>query len=173
MLLSIGTSAFTPVERSAGTSASVGSDASRIPARFAMRAVSGGQNISIPYSWGDAPAGTKSFALVVVDTAPVANRWVHWMVVELPPDARSLLEGASGTSAMLRAARELTNSFGFAGYGGPQPPPGSGRHDYVATLYALDVPALGLPSRTSLDDFERELDSHVLASGTCTGSFSR
>lgn len=173
MSLSVDTSAFTPLERVEASGTPAALDSARIPARFAMRAVPGGQNISIPYSWGDAPADAKSFAVVLVDTAPVANRWVHWMVVDIPRDVPSLSGGASGTPAMPGGARELSNSFGFVGYGGPQPPPGTGRHDYVATVYALDVETLGLSGTASLDEFERAVSGRVLASGTCTGFYVR
>lgn len=59
------------------------------------------------------------------------------------------------------------------GYGGPQPPAGSGQHPYEATIYALDVTSLGLPARTSLADFERALAGHVLAEATYTGVLGR
>jgi len=153
--------------------ASPGAAAAHIPARFAMRAVPGGQNVSIPYSWSSAPHGTRSFALTLVDTAPVAHDWVHWMVVDIPSDAASVPEGASKTSAMPDGAGELRNSFGSAGYGGPQPPPGTGQHPYVATLYALDVAKLGLSADSSLAQFNSAVAGHVLATATCTGTFGR
>jgi Raf kinase inhibitor-like YbhB/YbcL family protein len=144
-----------------------------IPSRFAMKGVSGGRNVSIPYSWNAAPEGTKSFALTLVDQAPVASKWVHWMVIDIAPSAARLPEGASGTEMMPTGAKELRNSFGSVGYGGPQPPAGTGAHPYVATLYALDTPALDLPADATLEQFSQAIAGHVVASQTCTGRFGR
>jgi Raf kinase inhibitor-like YbhB/YbcL family protein len=143
--------------------------AAAIPARFAMRGIPGGQNISVPYSWGTAPAGTRSLALTLIDASPVAHDWVHWLVVDIPADATGLPEGASGGSAMPSGALELRNTFKFTGYGGPQPPAGTGAHTYVATLYALDVDRLNVDEGASLDQVRRAMDGHVIAIATCTG----
>lgn len=55
-------------------------------------------NVSIPLKWTGAPEGTKSFALSIVDHHPVARKWAHWIVINIPPDVTSLPEGASGKS---------------------------------------------------------------------------
>ncbi|HEY5541284.1 MAG TPA: YbhB/YbcL family Raf kinase inhibitor-like protein [Coriobacteriia bacterium] len=173
MPLSLDTSAFTALEHAGdSTSPTVGAS-SEIPVRFAMRAVPGGRNVSIPYSWGVAPQGTRSFALTLVDTEPSARDWVHWMIVDIPPGTTGISEGASGTTAMPTGAVELRNTFGIIGYGGPQPPAGSGAHPYVATAYALDVASLRLPAGASLLQLRQAVAGHVLASGTCTGYFGR
>jgi len=99
-------------------------DGDKIPLKYVMPGA-GGQNFSVPLNWSGAPAGTRSFALTMVDPHPVANNWVHWLVIDLPQDTTSLPEGASG-GKMPKGAVELKNSFGETGYGGPQPPRGSG-----------------------------------------------
>ena len=147
--------------------------ATSLPAKFATRAVVGGQNISIPYEWRDAPSETKSFALTLVDTAPVAHDWVHWAVVGISASATDLAQGASGTAAMPEGAAELQNSFGATGYGGPQPPAGTGAHPYVATLYALDVEHVDVPRVASAARLEMLLARHTLARATFTAYFGR
>jgi Raf kinase inhibitor-like YbhB/YbcL family protein len=132
----------------------------------------GGKNISVPLSWSDVPAGTRSLALSIVDPHPVANNWVHWLVINIPPETQGLNEGASH-SAMPPGAVELKNSFGEMGYGGPQPPRGSGDHPYVVTLYALNVAKLDPPGSTSLAAFKKTLDGKILATCTITGMFGR
>ena len=169
MTLGFTTAAFVPDEKLGGADPA----SAMIPAQFAMKAVPGGRNLSIPYEWGRAPAGTRSWALTLVDTAPVARQWVHWMVIDIPADATGLPSGASGTSAMPRGAVERRNSFGSIGYGGPQPPAGTGAHPYVATLYALDVAGLELASGDSLAEFRQTIEGHVLTFETCTGRFGR
>ena len=144
-----------------------------IPAQYANVGAPGGRNVSVPYSWDSPPQGTKSYALALVDHAPVAHEWVHWLVADIPSDATSLPAGASGTSAMPGGAVELTTTYGRVGYGGPNPPRGTGSHPYEATLYALDVPSLGLPPATKIDAFSRAIAGHVLGQASVTGYVGR
>lgn len=147
------------------------SDGKRIPVVYARPAV-GGKNISPPLTWSEVPEGTKSLALAVIDPHPVARNWVHWMVVDISPKTEGLAEGASG-KIMPQNSKELVNSFGKPGYGGPQPPSGTGDHPYVFTLYALDVESLDLPKDTSLSQFLEVLQGYMLAESSLTGYFGR
>jgi Raf kinase inhibitor-like YbhB/YbcL family protein len=147
------------------------SDGKRIPVIYTRPAV-GGKNISPPLTWSDVPEGTKSFSLAVIDPHPVARNWVHWMVVDISPEVEGLAEGASG-KIMPHNSKELINSFGKPGYGGPQPPSGTGDHPYVFTLYALDVESLDLPKDTNLSQFLEVLQGHILAESSLTGYFGR
>ncbi len=146
-------------------------DGGKIPLQFVMPGA-GGQNVSVPLAWSNPPAGTKSLALSMVDPHPVAHNWVHWLVINLPPDAGSISQGASGRN-MPPGAMELKNSFGKVGYGGPQPPPGSGDHPYVFTLYALSVPKVEVSQNTNLAGFKQALEGKILATATITGYFGR
>ena len=143
----------------------------RSPNNTSCRAA-GGKNLSLPFQWSGAPAGTQAFALSIVDPHPVAHNWVHWLVINLPGDSKGLEEGASGRH-MPPGAVELANSFGKPGYGGPQPPPGSGDHPYVATLCALNVPKLDLKQHTDLAGFHKAMEGKVLATAKITGYYGR
>jgi Raf kinase inhibitor-like YbhB/YbcL family protein len=68
---------------------------------------------------------------------------------------------------------ELKNSFGEIGYGGPQPPKGTGDHPYVFTLYALSVEKLDLGTNVSLSAFKKALEGKVLGAATITGKYGR
>lgn len=143
-----------------------------IPTKYAYGGVTGGRNISVPFAWRGAPAEAKSFALSIVDPHPVAKNWIHWLVINIPPNTAAVPEDASG-KRMPEGSLELYNSYGTLGYGGPEPPKGSGRHPYVATLYALDVARLDLTLNTTLSAFERSVEGHVLASAKSTGTYER
>jgi Raf kinase inhibitor-like YbhB/YbcL family protein len=132
----------------------------------------GGKNISVPLSWKNAPAGTKSFALSMVDPHPVAQNWVHWLVINIPKESASMEEGAS-RKKMPPGSVELKSSFGDVGYGGPQPPKGTGDHPYVFTLYALNVEKLNLGRDTSLPAFQKALEGKVIESVSITGKYGR
>lgn len=144
----------------------------RMPTKYANTGV-GGQNISIPLSWGNPPEGTQSFAIAMVDRHPVANNWVHWLVINIPNSTTSLPEGASGTNSIPAGSKELNNTFRFQGYGGPQPPPGTGDHDYETTIYALNVESLTLEPNVSLGNFMSAIEGKVIGSAKLTGRFSR
>ncbi|MBM4283628.1 MAG: YbhB/YbcL family Raf kinase inhibitor-like protein [Deltaproteobacteria bacterium] len=144
-------------------------DGGTIPQAHAMPGA-GGANVSVPLSWTAPPPGTRSLALSMVDPHPVARNWVHWLVINLPPEAAALAEGASGKQ-MPAGARELKNSWGKPGYGGPQPPPGTGIHPYVITVYALNVEHLDLKGDAGLAGFEQALQNKILASATITGYY--
>ncbi len=146
-------------------------DGGKIPKQYVMPGA-GGKNLSLPFQWSGAPAGTQSFALAIVDPHPVAHNWVHWLVINLPGDSKGLEEGASGRH-MPTGAEELGNSYGKPGYGGPQPPPGSGDHPYVATLYALNIPRLDLKQHTDLAGFHKAMEGKILATAKITGYYGR
>jgi hypothetical protein len=114
----------------------------------------GGGNVSPQLSWSGAPAGTKSFALVVHDPdAPIPGGYYHWAVVNIP----------AGTSR-LDAGTAL-----YAGYYGPCPPKGKVHH-YNFTLYALDLEHIG-GSHLDAPKVLAAIQGHVLAQSTLTGLF--
>lgn len=147
-------------------------DGKTIPAKYAYKGVSGGKNVSPHLSWSDVPPDVKSFALSMVDPHPVARNWVHWLVINIPTKETELVEGASGKK-MPPNSRELYNSYGELGYGGPQPPKGSGPHPYVITVYALNVEKLNLNINTNLETFTNILESKIITTAKITGIFER
>jgi len=88
-------------------------DGAKIPTQYTMPGA-GGKNVSIPLNWTSPPEGAKSFALSIVDPHPVAKNWVHWLVINIPADTKSLEEGAS-KKGMPQGSNELANSFGDTG----------------------------------------------------------
>ena len=153
-------------------SSSAFQDGKFIPSKYAYHGVVGGKNISLPISWDDNPPDTKSFALSIVDPHPVAKNWVHWFAINIPKNVTSLAEGASGR-LMPPGTKELNNSYGETGYGGPQPPKGSGPHPYVVAVYALAVDRLDLTENATLAGFLKALEGNVISSATITGIYER
>ena len=146
-------------------------DGEKIPIQYVMPGA-GGKNISVPLSWKNVPSGTKSFALSVVDPHPVAQNWIHWLAINIPANVVSIEEGASKKKMPLGTV-ELNDSSGNIGYGGPQPPKGTGDHPYVLTLYALNVEKLNLGANASLSVFKKALEGKILGSATLTGKYGR
>jgi len=141
-----------------------------IPARYTCE----GDDRSPPLAWSGAPAGTKSFALIVDDPDapdPAAPRmtWVHWVLYDIPATAAALAEGVA-PSALPSGTREGVNDWGRTGYGGPCPP--IGRHRYFHKLYALDAVLgdLGRPKKAAL---EMAMQGHVLAQAVLMGTYQK
>jgi Raf kinase inhibitor-like YbhB/YbcL family protein len=124
-----------------------------------------GLNCSPPLEWGEAPAGSRGFALLVEDPDAPGGTWRHWLLYNLAGDCRGLAEGETPADA-----RQGRNSWGQAGYGGPMPP--RGRHRYFFRLYALDSP-LDLPPGLNRDELLIALAGHVLGRAELMGSYSR
>ena len=126
-----------------------------------------GGDFSPPLSWSGAPAGTRSFAVVVDD--PDASGFTHWLLFNVPASVPSLAEGLKpGTLPV--ASAEGANDFGSIGYRGPCPP--SGTHRYSHRLYALDVASLSPPPPTK-ERFEASIKTHVLARAELVGTYQR
>lgn len=142
----------------------------RMPAKFATKN-GGGENVSIGVTWQTLPAA-QSYALLFDDKHPVANNWVHWLVVDISSTVTEIPEGGSRTNMPL-GARELITSWGQTGYDGPQPPVGSGDHEYVATLYALDVSKLDVDENITRSEFLKAIERHVIAEESYSGWFER
>ncbi|MGC8871489.1 MAG: YbhB/YbcL family Raf kinase inhibitor-like protein [Caldimicrobium sp.] len=146
-------------------------DKGRIPLKYVMPAA-GGQNISPPLKWEGVPEGTKSLVLVCVDIHPIARNWIHWIVINIPPETTKFKEGAS-LKEIKSPILELENTYGFKGWGGPQPPPGTGEHPYVFKLFALKVSEIKLSSRPSYEEILRAIKPHLIAETEFTGYFGR
>lgn len=132
-----------------------------------------GENRSPSLSWTGAPAGTQSYAIVAHDPdAPTGVGFFHWLVYDLPATTTSLPAG--GATALPAGAVSGRTDFGSMSYGGPCPPHGSGPHRYVFTVYALDVPTLGLAAEGSGGAMLRfMLGQHTIGYGRLVGKFER
>ena len=102
-----------------------------------------GENITPALSWVRAPAGTRSFAIVMDDQAGRAGLGVnHWVAYGIAPSVTRLAEGeASAPSSKLVMGK---NTLGMA-YLGPCPPRGNAPQHYVYTLIATSLPPDALP----------------------------
>jgi hypothetical protein len=145
-------------------------DGGVIDVKYAMKAIHGGLNLSPQVLIEEIPASTRSLALVFVDRHPMARNWVHWMAVNIPPSAAVISEGSSG-SGMPEGTIELENTFGFRGYGGPQPPRGSGIHSYELTAYCLSGELKPISSRPSEKEFIGMAQGMIIAKARISAAF--
>ncbi len=142
-------------------------DGGNIPAVYTCD----GRNISPTLTWSGIPAGTKSIALIVDDPDAPRGTFVHWVLFNIPPDARGLPEAMPETKTLKDGSRQGNTSYGEAGYGGPCPPPGK-PHRYYFKVYALDT-KLDLPAGAIKADVEKAMNGHILAKGEIMGKYGR
>lgn len=129
-----------------------------------------GDNVSPPIEWSDVPSGTRTVALICDDPDAPRQDFAHWVMFNIPPEARVLPEDIEGKRQLPDGSRQGTNDFGKLGYGGPCPP--SGTHHYRFTLYALDN-ELSVPPSSTKHDVETAMNGHVLEAAQLTGAYKR
>jgi len=139
-----------------------------IPAKYTCD----GEDSSPPLEWSGVPDRAMSLALIVddpdaPDPAAPKVRWVHWVLYNIPPDARGL-PAAARSGKLPPGAQEGSNDFKKIGYGGPCPP--IGRHRYFFTLYALDT-SLPESERPSRADVEAAMKGHVIEKAELMGTY--
>lgn len=120
-----------------------------------------GENISPSLSWQDVPDGTKSFALLMTDPNAPSGNYIHWAVVNLPAETRTIETGE-------KIGDELKNSSGNVGYTGPCPP--HNPHQYIFQLFALNIEMI---SKDSIIDLMASIQSYVIDKAQITAVYQR
>lgn len=144
-------------------------------------------NSSPPLEWTGIPDGTQSIALIMDSNQLPGERWVHWLLWNLPSNATGLPERVATTTdvvALGANTRQGINDDKTLGYSGPCPSPvsdimkwgSSGQaglklvFNYVFTVYALDI-ELDLPGAATVEEFMQAIDGHILSGGKIKGEF--
>jgi Raf kinase inhibitor-like YbhB/YbcL family protein len=118
-------------------------------------------------AWAGAPGQTRSFALIMDDPDAPSGLFTHWLLFDIPATVQTL---DSGQPVVGIAG---VNDFQEPDYRGPCPPVGDEAHGYRFTLYALDVPSLGLSQRATRREVEGSLRDHVLGQAQLRGRYGR
>ena len=124
-----------------------------------------GKNISPPLKIEAIPERTKSLAIIIIDPDAPSGTWTHWLVWNIDPQTKEILEDNIPEKAVLG-----TNDFNKVEYGGPCPP--SGTHRYIFTALALDT-ILELEEDTTRGELEEAMEGHILDTAELIGLYSR
>lgn len=130
-----------------------------------------GANHSPPLAWQGAPAGTKSFALIVKDPDAPGRAFIHWVVYNIPAGVHHLAANVAKTATTGEGASQGSNSRGTLGFAGPCPPPGPPHH-YHFQLFALDA-KLSLRPGATAPELQGAMKDHVLARSELVATFGR
>lgn len=117
----------------------------------------------------------------------------HWVLVDIPAELTGIAEAAGSeglvgggkpvgpTAVGIAGQNDYTGWFAgdpdmagvYGGYDGPCPPwNDSIFHNYIFTLYALDIPSLGLSGAFTGADALAAMEGHVLGSAAYAGKYS-
>jgi Raf kinase inhibitor-like YbhB/YbcL family protein len=129
-----------------------------------------GKNVNPVLKISGISQNAKSLFLLVDD--PDAKRvvgytWIHWVVFNIPITGTEIeiiensMPGTPGES-----------SYKKPEYGGPNPPAGTGIHNYHFKVYALDK-SLNVNAMAPLDLIQSEMKGHILDSTKLVGQYSR
>lgn len=89
-------------------------------------------------SWSDVPMGVQSFALTCQDQdGPDGQAWTHWLLWNIPATESRILSGLPQYPRLENGMEQGLNDYLEYGWSGPCPP--FGVHEYIFTLYALDL----------------------------------
>ncbi|MBB5035118.1 phosphatidylethanolamine-binding protein (PEBP) family uncharacterized protein [Prosthecobacter vanneervenii] len=128
-----------------------------------------GSGATLPLEWRGAPAGTKSYALIMDHLAPGNEMKSYWVMWDIPDGTTSLPKNAKGVGKL---------GVGFKGEEGYEPPhsQGPGEKTYVLHVYALS--AEPKPKATGRGGVTREdllaaMDGKILAQADLSVVYSR
>ena len=130
-----------------------------------------GADLSPPLAWNNPPNRSRAFALIADDPDAPGGTWVHWVIYDLPANAKELAEGVPTQQGLPNGANQGVNDFRKVGYGGPCPPRGPA-HRYFFKLYALDQPT-NLKPRATKQQLLNTMKGHILAQAQLIGKYKR
>jgi phosphatidylethanolamine-binding protein (PEBP) family uncharacterized protein len=138
------------------------------PKQLPIEFTGDGAGLSPPLAWSGAPAGTKSFVILMDHLTPDATIKTYWTLWDIPATATSLPKNAQNLGKLGLSSR------GRIGYEPPHSK-GPGAKTYVITLYALSAPPTitAAPGEVTREQVLAAIKDKVLASATLPVTYTR
>ena len=131
-----------------------------------------GKNVAPGLDWSNAPAGTRSFVLVIYDPQGRNGLGItHQIAYGIPVATRHFNEGDLDDPAKGFVGGRSTP--GAEGYYGPCPMPGSGLHHYVFTIIATDMEPNAMQPGLSREEVFTRLAGHARGVAAIVGRFGQ
>jgi para-nitrobenzyl esterase len=117
--------------------------------------------------WIGAPAGVKTYAVIMQDGDRLANGMplLHWTMYDIPKTVHHLVAGLRNPPHGAHFGPNMKGAN--QPYLGPKTPPGP-KHRYHFAVFALDT-ELNLPPTATYDDLVNAMKGHVLSAGEIVG----
>jgi Raf kinase inhibitor-like YbhB/YbcL family protein len=130
-----------------------------------------GENISPALNWANPPAGTKSYALTMVDPEGRGGSGViHWVAYGIPVSLTGFAEGEVSKPSDKYVGGKGTAGGGVGYYQGPCTGPGAPHH-YTFILIATDLEPTELAPGLTRDELLAKLTGHTKGSTGLVGLF--
>lgn len=126
-----------------------------------------GSGATLPLEWKGAPAGTKSYALIMDHLAPGNEIKSYWVMWDIPANVTGLPKNVKGVGRL---------GVGFKGAAGYEPPhsQGPGAKTYVLHVYALSAePKIAGTSSVTREALLAAIDGKILAKADLSMVYSR
>lgn len=157
-------------------------DGGTVPLKYTQAStdsVGKGIGVSPQLGWINPPPGTQSFVVNMHDMEVARNKGledqVHWLVWNIPGDAKELPENVPAGAKLANGASQISASG--PQYRGPGAPATGAPHHYMIELYALDVPSISVPASTDAFATRKAvlaaIQGHVLGKALIVGLFKR
>jgi len=120
--------------------------------------------------WTQGPAATKSYAIIMQDSAFVmrGSPILHWSIVNIPADVTALPAGMKPEEKPAAAIYGPNYQGAAKPYLGPRTPPGP-KHRYHIQVFALDTVLPSDFAPKNYGELTAPLQGHVIASGEVVG----
>ncbi|MCF7787690.1 MAG: YHYH protein [Prosthecobacter sp.] len=126
-----------------------------------------GGGATLPLEWKGAPAGTRSYALIMDHLAPSNEMKSYWVMWDIPANVTSLPKNVKGVGRL---------GVGFKGEIGYEPPhsKGPGAKTYVLHVYALSAePKIASASGVNREALLAAIEGKILAKADLSVVYSR
>lgn len=132
--------------------------------------------VSPKLEWTNVPPNTQSFVLIMHDPDVALRRTtedqLHWLVVNIPGNARELPEAVPMDAKLSDGAVQGKNGGGVIGYRGPGAGAAGPYHHYTIELFALDT-KLDVGDEPTRPEVLKAMDGHILGKAVLVGRFHR
>jgi Raf kinase inhibitor-like YbhB/YbcL family protein len=119
-----------------------------------------GENVSPQLSWVNPPAGTKSYAFLMIDPEGRGGGGVvHWVAYGIPASVTGFAEGEVSKASPSYVGGKSRQGVGH--YSGPCTPPNSKPRHYTFVLIATDLEPNALPPGLT----KEELTARIVPAG--------
>jgi Raf kinase inhibitor-like YbhB/YbcL family protein len=150
-------------------------DGTLMPKKFANNTAGNancvGENVSPPLNWANPPAGTKSYALTMVDPEGRAGSGViHWVAYGIPVALTGFAEGEVSKPSDKYVGGKGTAGGGAATYMGPCTGLGAPHH-YTFILIATDLEPTDLAPGLTRDELFAKLTGRTKGATGLIGLF--